>query len=153
VGSVSNLLARFSLKLTDITFVPMNGGSFLFEIMHEESPRCRGDRTMIDFEQIIGLNKPTGWRNFAEAVAHQRSRLRELLQNLAGEGKRVTGYGAAAKAMTMLNFCNITPELLSAMGDANPRKQGLLCPGVRIPVVSPEALMQLNPDYILIGAW
>jgi hypothetical protein len=55
--------------------------------------------------------------------------------------------------MTMLNFCNITPDLLSAMGDANPRKQGLLCPGVRIPVVSPDAIMELKPDYILIGAW
>jgi ABC-type Fe3+-hydroxamate transport system substrate-binding protein len=75
------------------------------------------------------------------------------LENLASERKRVAGYGAAAKSMTMLNFCGITRELLAAMGDANPRKQGLLCPGVRIPVVSPEALMALNPDYILIGAW
>lgn len=55
--------------------------------------------------------------------------------------------------MTMLNYCEVTREMLSAMGDANPRKQGLLCPGVRIPVVSPKALMELNPDYILIGAW
>ncbi len=154
VGSVSNLMARFGLKITDITFVPMNGGSFLFEVMHEESSRARGDQTTIDFEEIIGLNKPAGWKDFGEAVACQRSSLRGVLQSLAGEGKRVVGYGAAAKAMTMLNFCGITHELLAAMGDANPRKQGLLCPGVRIPVVSPNALMEeFNPDYILIGAW
>jgi len=53
----------------------------------------------------------------------------------------------------MLNFCGITRDLLAAVGDANPRKQTLLCPGVRIPVVSPAALMETNPDYILIGAW
>ena len=39
------------------------------------------------------------------------------------------------------------------MGDANPRKQGLFCPGVRIPVVSPDELMRHRPDYIMIGAW
>ncbi len=153
VGSVSNLMARSGLKLTGITFVPMNGGSFLFEVMHEESARARADQTTIDFEEIIALNKPAGWKDFGEAVAYQRSSLRSLLQNLAGEGKRVAGYGAAAKSMTMLNFCGITRELLAAMGDANPRKQGLLCPGVRIPVVSPEAVIELDPDYILIGAW
>jgi len=153
VGSVSNLLARVGLKLTDITFVKMNGGSFLFEIAHENSPRERRDQMAIDFEEIIELNTPEGWKDFAAAVAHQRSSLRSLLQDLAREGKQVVGYGAAAKCMTMLNFCGITPDLLSAMGDANQRKQGLLCPGVRIPVVSPPALMDLNPDYILIGAW
>ncbi|HVZ17881.1 MAG TPA: class I SAM-dependent methyltransferase [Terriglobales bacterium] len=153
VGSVSNVMSRFGMKLTDVTFVPMNGGSFLFEIVHEDSPRPRRDQTSIDFEDLIGLNKPEGWKDFGEAVTNQRQSLRTLLQDLAAQGKRVVGYGAAAKSMTMLNYCGITPDLLSAMGDANPRKQGLLCPGVRIPVVSPQALMELKPDYILIGAW
>ena len=153
VGSVSNLMARFDMKLTDITFVPMNGGSFLFDVMHQSSPVGRGDQTMIDFEEIIQLNKPGGWKEFADAVANQREMLVSLLRDLAGKGKKVVGYGAAAKSMTMLNFCGITVDLLSLMGDANPRKQGLLCPGVRIPVVSPDELMKSDPDYIMIGAW
>jgi SAM-dependent methyltransferase len=153
VRSVSNLMARFGLKITDISFVAMNGGSFLFEISHESSSRRRADQSAIDFEELIGLNRPDGWKDFSEAVQSQRSSLRALLERLAHEDKRVVGYGAAAKAMTMLNYCGITRDLLCAMGDANPRKQGLLCPGVRIPVVSPQALMDLHPDYILIGAW
>ena len=153
VGSVSNLMERFDMKLTDITFVPMNGGSFLFEIVHQASPLERGDGTMIDFEEIIQLNKPGGWKDFADAVANQREMLVSLLRDLAAKGKKVVGYGAAAKSMTMLNFCGITTDLLRVMGDANPRKQGLLCPGVRIPVVSPGELMKCDPDYIMIGAW
>ncbi len=108
---------------------------------------------MIDFEEIIQLNKPGGWKEFADAVANQREMLVSLLRDLAAKGKKVVGYGAAAKSMTMLNFCGITVDLLSLMGDANPRKQGLLCPGVRIPVVSPDELMRYGPDYIMIGAW
>jgi hypothetical protein len=55
--------------------------------------------------------------------------------------------------MTMLNYCRVSTDLISAIGDANPRKQGLLCPGVRIPVVSPERLLEGAPDVVVIGAW
>jgi hypothetical protein len=153
VQSVSNLMARFAMKITDVTFVPMNGGSFLFEIRHQESPVPRNDQAIVDFEAIIGLNEPGGWKDFAQAVQEQRSAFVSLLHRVKNEAKRVVGYGAAAKCMTMLNFCNITPDLLPAIGDANTRKQGLLCPGVRIPVVSPDELLQPTPDYIMIGAW
>jgi len=55
--------------------------------------------------------------------------------------------------MTMLNYCGVTTDLVPAIGDANPRKQGMLCPGVRIPVVSPQALLEMDPEVIVIGAW
>jgi ABC-type Fe3+-hydroxamate transport system substrate-binding protein len=29
----------------------------------------------------------------------------------------------------------------------------MLCPGVRIPVVTPAEVIARNPDYIMIGAW
>lgn len=153
VGSVANLMARFGMKITEVTFVQMNGGSLLCEIVHQDAPHPRGDQSLIDFETLIELNQPSGWRGFTEAVAAQRSAFVGLLKEFAAAGKTVVGYGAAAKSMTMLNYCGVTRDLLPLMGDANPRKQGLLCPGVRIPVVSPEALMACNPDYIMIGAW
>ncbi len=153
VSSIVNLMARFDLKMTDISFVHMNGGSLLCEIVHQDSPLPRGDQSFLDFEDIIQLNTPAGWRSFAESVEAQRAAFVKLLTELAASGKKVVGYGAAAKCMTMLNYCRITKELLPLMGDANPRKQGLLCPGARIPVVSPAALLAADPDYIMIGAW
>lgn len=153
VGTVAGLMDRFGMKITDLTFVQMNGGSMLCEIVHRDRPEPRGDQSFIDFERLIQLNSPEGWRDFAKSVEEQRRSFKELLESLREEGKRVAGYGAAAKCMTMLNYCNITPDLIPIMGDANPRKQGLLCPGVRIPVVTPEDVMEFNPDYIVIGAW
>ena len=76
-----------------------------------------------------------------------------MLTDLKSKGSKVVAYGAAAKFMTMLNYCEIDRSLVAACGDANERKQGLLCPGVRIPVVSPSELMEMKPDYVLIGAW
>jgi SAM-dependent methyltransferase len=153
VGSVANLMGRFGLKIAEVSFVQMNGGSLLCEIVHEDSPRPRNDQASLDFEAIIELNVPRGWVRFADAVAAQRAAFVDLLSRLADEGRTVVGYGAAAKCMTMLNYCGISSRLVPVFADANPRKQGLLCPGVRIPVVPPAELMERQPEYVLIGAW
>lgn len=153
VRSVANLMDRFGMKITDVSFAQMNGGSMLCEIRHADSPVPRNDQAILDFEDIIELNTPNGWQRFADTVAAQRESFTTLLKQLAGKRKKVVAYGAAAKCMTMLNYCSVSTDLISMIGDANPRKQGLLCPGVRIPVVSPTEVIAQNPDYIMIGAW
>jgi len=153
IGSVAALMARYEMKITDVDYCRMNGGSFVLEVAHDAADVTSNVEAALNFENLIDLNRPAGWRRFARQVHAQRDALRTLLEQLKADGRRVVGYGAAAKAMTMLNFCSVTPDLLAAMGDANPRKQGLLCPGVRMPVVSPEELMAMDPEYILIGAW
>ncbi|MDT0593759.1 class I SAM-dependent methyltransferase [Glaciecola petra] len=153
VGSLHNLFKRFGLKITDVDFVHMNGGSLLCEVKHEENETPANDHSMRAFEEFIGLNSIEGWRSFTKDVNKQRRDLVALLEKLKSDGKKVVSYGAAAKYMTMLNYCDIKTDLISACGDANDRKQGLLCPGVHIPVVSPKELMDMDPDYVLIGAW
>ncbi len=69
------------------------------------------------------------------------------------EGKMVVGYGAAAKGNTFLNYCGVGPEFVRVVADRSPHKQGTLLPGSRIPVVSPEALLEMRPDYVLILPW
>jgi hypothetical protein len=125
----------------------------LCEVAHADAPVARNDSSLIDFEEITGLNHPSGWMRFADQVGEQRAAFVGMLGELRAAGKRVVAYGAAAKCMTMLNYCRVSTDLISAIGDANPRKQGLLCPGVRIPVVSPERLLEGAPDVVVIGDW
>lgn len=65
----------------------------------------------------------------------------------------MTAYGAAAKGNTLLNYCEVDSTLVSAVFDKNPHKQGNLLPGSRIPVKSPEEIVQIKPDIILILPW
>jgi ABC-type Fe3+-hydroxamate transport system substrate-binding protein len=55
--------------------------------------------------------------------------------------------------MTMLNYCGVTGEMIRAVGDTNPRKQGLFCPGTGIPVISASQLLAQDPTHIVIGPW
>jgi hypothetical protein len=68
-------------------------------------------------------------------------------------GKNVVGYGAAAKGVTLVNYCGIRQDLVEYVADLSEHKQGLYMPGSRIPVYSPERIAETAPDYLLILAW
>ena len=69
------------------------------------------------------------------------------------EGKTVAGYGAAAKGVTLVNYCGIRKDLVDYVVDRSEHKQGLYMPGSRIPVRPPEHVSETKPDYLLILAW
>ena len=154
VTTLAEALTRYGLAPSHLGFVDLNGGSYLCEA--ERTERARAGPALdpvLELERVCELNEPEAWSWYPAAVEQQRRQLRGLLEDLANEPATVVAYGAAARTMTMFNACKIGTDLLSAIADGNPRKQGLLCPGSRIPVVSPEDLLARNPDCVLIGPW
>ncbi len=104
-------------------------------------------------ESAAGLADLGTYLRFAERVENCRRSLLAFLAEAKREGKTVAGYGAAAKGNTLLNYCGVTPADISQVADRNPHKQSKFLPGTHIPVVSPEALLQSRPDYVLILPW
>ena len=68
-------------------------------------------------------------------------------------GKRVAGFGAPAKATTLLYHLGITPELVDFIVDDSPLKQGRFTPGMHIPVLPAQALYDHKMDYAVLLAW
>ncbi|HJK52557.1 MAG TPA: SAM-dependent methyltransferase, partial [Methanocorpusculum sp.] len=55
---------------------------------------------------------------------------------------------------TLLNYCGIKGnQTIAAVADASPHKQGRYLPGSHIPVISPEKIKELQPDYLIIFPW
>ena len=65
----------------------------------------------------------------------------------------MAGYGAPAKATTLLYHFGIAPGTLDFIVDDSPLKQGLYSPGLHIPVVPAEILLEKQPDILVILAW
>jgi hypothetical protein len=63
------------------------------------------------------------------------------------------GVSAPAKGMTLLNYCRIGNDILDAVSEKSTLKIGRYTPGMHIPVVSDEYLLQHQPDYALLLAW
>jgi methylation protein EvaC len=65
----------------------------------------------------------------------------------------VAGYGATSKSTTILNYCDIGPNLISFISDTTPIKQNKVTPGMHIPVKSYEFFKENVPDVIILFAW
>ncbi|MFN3076805.1 MAG: methyltransferase domain-containing protein [Alphaproteobacteria bacterium] len=104
-------------------------------------------------EARLGLHEPATYRAFGERIAARGEALRALLRELKAKGKTIAGYGAPAKATTLLYHFGIGPQTLDFIVDDSPWKQGRLTPGHQIPVLPSTALLERRPDYTLILAW
>ena len=108
---------------------------------------------MRDKERAFGLDKLATYQGFQPKADNTRSALRKFLEDARDRGKTVAAYGAAAKGNTLLNFCNIGPDLVQYVVDRNDQKQGRYLPGSRIPILAPEKIDETRPDYILVLPW
>jgi hypothetical protein len=104
-------------------------------------------------ELNAGLLSIDGYKKFPETVREVRRKLLRFLLDAEENGKMVVGYGAPAKAVTLLSYCGVGADLLQFTVDRSPHKQGRLLPGSRLPICSPDRIREVKPDYILIFPW
>lgn len=155
LGAVEFVLRQNGLHAFDVEELPTHGGSLRVFVCHDASRHetTPAVASVLGGEKAAGLTRLAGYKNFAKKAIDIKCAALEFLIDAHRRGKKVAGYGAAAKGNTFLNYCGIGPELLSAVADRSPHKQNTLLPGSRIPVVSPEALLASKPDYVLILPW
>jgi hypothetical protein len=62
----------------------------------------------------------------------------------------VVGYGAASRAVPLLNHAGIGADLLPAVADGSTAKHGRRIPGTGIAVISPDDMLARRPDEVLL---
>lgn len=155
LSAVNYVLRKNGLHAFDIEELPTHGGSLRVFVCHDASGHetTSAVARVLDEEKAAGLTSLAGYKDFAKKAIDIKCAALEFLIDAHRRGKKVAGYGAAAKGNTFLNYCGIGPELVTAVADRSPHKQNTLLPGSRIPVVSPEELLAGKPDYVLILPW
>jgi SAM-dependent methyltransferase len=154
LSGVKKLGERAGLHLIDVSRVPIHGGSLRVFLAHQPTqPASANVEAALAEEDVLGLTKPERYAFFNEQVAKLKRNLLEVLSKLRASGKRGAGYGAPAKASTLLNYCGIGRDYLDFTVDRSPQKQGLYLPGTHIPIHPPEKINQVRPDYLLILPW
>ncbi len=148
-------LAAGGLRLVDVELLPTHGGSIRLWAVPEDADVAEHPRVaeVEAVERTAGLDSPDGYLGLAERVAGIRDDLVSFLIEARRAGRRVVAYGAPGKGNTLLNYCGIRPDLLAYAADRNTFKHGRYTPGTRIPVVSPEHLIEDCPDDVLVLPW
>jgi SAM-dependent methyltransferase len=152
VTALERLFRQHGLFLNRVERIAIHGGSLrLFAERRER--RGPSVELLLQEEQRLGIDRFAYYADFAQRVRSIRERLQRLLGDLKTRGARLAGYGAAAKGTILLNYVGIGAETLDFVVDRNPHKQGKWVPGVRLPILAPAALLDTQPDYVLILPW
>ena len=152
---VDRVFARHGLRVFDVDRLPTHGGSLRIHACHAAADRPRSEQfhALLAEERAAGLHQASSYAWFANTVIDAKCALLDFLITARRERKLVVGYGAPAKGNTLLNYCGVGPELLAFTVDRSPHKQGRYLPGVQIPILAPERIFEVKPDYVLILPW
>jgi 2-polyprenyl-3-methyl-5-hydroxy-6-metoxy-1,4-benzoquinol methylase len=149
VNSMRTCALRNGLYLEGAHKMNIHGTSYLFVLSssHNDYLSVGG---VLDAERKEGRTSLRLYDSFAKNAEKVVNDLKKCISLHRERGYSIVGYGAAAKANTLLNFGKINLDFII---DDNPLKQGLLTPGMDIPIKSSESLRSDNKMLIIPLAW
>lgn len=152
--SYNGLLERNGLTVVDVEEIEAHGGSLRITAARPGAyPRSAAATAMLEEESRLGMDTFEFHAEFGRRVPGLIRQLQTMIDGFVAAGRRVAGYGAAAKATVVLNALGESARKLCWVADRSPYKQGHLIPGVRLPVVPADRVFQDRPDFLLVFAW
>jgi SAM-dependent methyltransferase len=155
VRPLIRFFAANGMELIEAQRIPTHGGSLRGIAQLRGGPWKVGSSVAdaLAVEARLGLEKAESFRAFGRDIDRIKAELRRLLHGFKAAGKSIAGFGAPAKATTLMYHFDIGPKIVDFIVDDSPLKQGLLTPGMHIPVLGSSALAERHPDYLIVLAW
>ena len=155
ISSVSKITKSLGLYLSDFEILETHGGSIRYWLSKKEPSEAQEKKisAQVCLELQQGILNQEVWTNVSTKVNKLLSDFRNLLSDLAKEDSIVIGYGAAAKASTIINAANIPVKSIKVIVDQSNEKVGRFMPINGIPIVSPNSITNIRPTDIIIFPW
>jgi SAM-dependent methyltransferase len=155
LSAVSRIFERNGLSVFDVEEIPTHGGSLRVFAQRSAAtrPRTAAVTKLLDRERSVGVLTDTYYAGFQSRTDRVKNDFLRFLVDAKREGKKVAGYGAAAKGNTLMNYAGVRPDLMPYVVDKSPAKQGKFLPGTRISIVSEERIRSEHPDFVVVLPW
>ena len=152
--AILNFFEDSQLKVYKVKEVDTHGGSL--RVYATKNKNKRMDKSVskyVELEKKNKLDKHSTYLEFAKKVEDTKKQSLEMISQIKLEDKRIIGYGAPAKATTILNYFGLSDKDLEYTVDDNSLKQNKFIPGTDIQIKNIEDIKPNNYDYVLVLAW
>ena len=151
--SLTNLrkaLLDFNLEIFDVQILPVHHGQIRIFISHPGVFEIKQSVNALLSKELVEDIHGSLLQLFSDRVNVIKKDLAKLFAEIKSRNEIISGYGAPAKACTMLSFLNFND--LKTIYDKSSLKQGKYLPGTPIKISSPANISVDNPDYIFLFA-
>jgi SAM-dependent methyltransferase len=155
VRPLETFFAASGMRLFGVERVGSHGGSIRGMACLADAPHQADGSVaaLIAAERDAGLDRAETYLAFGADIDALGRQLKTLIEGIKADGKTIAGFGAPAKATTLMYHFGIDADDIDFIVDDSPLKQGLYSPGTHVPVVGADTLYERRPDYVLILAW
>ena len=150
--SLQPLLAQQQLQVLRAWDYDLYGGTVLLAVTRvaDGRPVHSSVGLLAERDRASGMADPAVLASLQDHVDRHIRWLRRELRERRDAGRTVIGYGAASRAAALLAAGRVDAALLPAIADAGTAKQGRRMPGTDVPIISPERLLQADPDDVML---
>ncbi len=154
VSSVMKIFKLYNLDLINVVPQKTHGGSMRYVVGRSgEHNINKNVSKLLSKEKRKKIDSLEGCLRFKDKCEKSRKRLRNKINGILKNGKKIAGYAATSKSTTILNYCNINHNHIDFICDTTPNKINTFTPGTHIPVVSVKHFKENIPDYTFLFAW
>ena len=144
---------RSNFKIIDIKFNSSNGGSFRIYFAKKESKKFIECITLIneilEKENNYNIKDKQTYFNFLKNCDKELKKLTDFISN---NKKKAYIYGASTKGNCILQYCNITEDLVKYAVERNLSKIGLST-NTGIEIIDEETMRKHHPEYLIVLPW
>ena len=144
------------LKLVDVEFNDVNGGSFSIVATHLSNTDLEPSAALV---QALSEERQyySEWNERIEKFKEESTNSRQIFRNWyqMPKAKNVNVYclGASTKGNVLLQYCGMDYTKIKAIGEVNEDKFGKFTPGSRIPIVPQDEILNDKSAYFIVLPW
>lgn len=152
--SIKKIFDLYDYELINLEPQFTHGGSMRYVIGRKNKHNINSSvNKIIDKEKKLNLDNIQSCLNFKKQCELSKKKTIDQLNVFKSEGKSICGYAATSKSTTILNYCNIGPNIIDYICDTTPEKIGKFSPGMHIPIKPIEYFKKNLPDIAYLFAW
>ena len=153
---IKEIADRANLKIIDVKFNNCNGGSFRVYFAKKNSSLHNENvdliNKIINEEISIGLLDEDIFDKFMLNCEIEVNRLRDFVDTVNKNGKKIYVYGASTKGNCLLQYAKLGENEMKYAVERNPKKIGKMT-NTGIEIIGEETMRENPPDYLLVLPW